>query len=333
MSQTASQAGAAGQPVAVILAAGKSTRMKSARPKVLHEICGRPMAEWVLDAVRGAGISRIVMVVGHGADEVRRQLAAQNDVAFVLQAEQKGTGHAVMMCREHLLGHAGPVLVLYGDMPLIRAESLRSLLADLSRERAVCVIGTASTPSNAGLGRIVRDASGQFEKIVEEKDATPQEQTIREINTGCYAFDGPSLLWALDRIRPNNKQNEYYLTDCPRLLKEGGKRVVAAERFDIVQALGVNTRVQLAEIERTIQRQTQERLMLAGVTIVEPGMTYIDPRAQIGNETIIYPFTTITGPAVIGENCRIGPHAIIQGPARLADGGVIAPFQTIGPEA
>jgi bifunctional UDP-N-acetylglucosamine pyrophosphorylase / glucosamine-1-phosphate N-acetyltransferase len=333
MSQSSGQAGAAGQPMAVILAAGKSTRMKSARPKVLHEICGRPMVEWVLDAVREAGISRIVIVVGHGADGVRRHFAGQDDVAFAMQAEQKGTGHAVMMCREHLLGHTGPVLVLYGDMPLIRADSLRSLLADLFHEQAVCVIGTASTPSNAGLGRIVRDASGQFKKIVEEKDATPQERAISEINTGCYSFDGPSLVWALDRIRPNNKQNEYYLTDCPRLLKEDGKRVVAAERFDIVQALGVNTQVQLAEVEQTIQKQTQERLMLAGVTIVEPSMTYVDPRARIGNETIIYPFTTITGPAVIGQNCRIGPHAVIRGPARLADGSVLAPFQTIGPEA
>lgn len=317
--------------MAVILAAGKSTRMKSARPKVMHEICGRPMVEWVLDAVRAAGVSQIVLVVGYGADEVRRLLASQHGVAYALQAEQKGTGHAVMMCREHLLGHSGPVLVLYGDMPLIRAETLRSLLDDLGSERAVCVIGTASTPSNAGLGRIVRDASGQFEKIVEEKDATAAERAICEINTGCYVFDGPSLLWALDRIRPNNKQNEYYLTDCPRLLKEDGQRVVAAQRFDMIEALGVNTRAQLAEIEQTIQRQTQESLMLAGVTIVDPEMTYIDPRAQIGNETIIYPFTAIMGSAVIGHDCRIGPHAIIRGAARLSDGSVIAPFQTVGP--
>jgi bifunctional UDP-N-acetylglucosamine pyrophosphorylase / glucosamine-1-phosphate N-acetyltransferase len=332
MSQTTKDAGAGGRPMAIVLAAGKSTRMKSTRPKVVHEICSRPMVEWVLDAIRSAGVGPIVTVVGYGADEVRRVLGSQKNVTFALQAEQKGTGHAVMMCRDHLARHSGPVLVLYGDMPLIRSESLRSLLDDLASERAACVIGTASTPSNAGLGRIVRDASGQFEKIVEEKDASLQELKICEINTGCYAFDGTSLVWALDRIQPNNKQNEYYLTDCPRLLKEDGKRVVAAQRFDMAEALGVNTRVQLAEVERTVQQRTCERLMLAGVTIVEPEMTYIDPRAEIGNETIIYPFTAITGPAVIGRDCRIGPHAVVRGAARLADQTVVGPFQAVGPE-
>lgn len=329
MTQAAVRTDLSGEAIAVVLAAGKSTRMKSALPKVAHEICGRPMIEYVLDAVRSAGVKRTLLVVGHGADTVRSLLADHADIDYALQAEQKGTGHAVMMCREQLAGHRGPVYVLYGDMPLLRSDSLRGLLNDLFENRAACVIGTAVTDANEGLGRIVRDNAGHFQRIVEQKDATAEERAIREINTGCYAFDGPALLWALDRIKPNNKQNEYYLTDCPALLKEAGNRVVAVPRFDIREALGVNTRVQLAEVERSIQNQTHEKLMLAGVTIVAPEMTYIDPRAQVEAETIIYPFTTITGPVIVGQNCRIGPHAVVHGPLRIPDNTIIPAFGAV----
>jgi bifunctional UDP-N-acetylglucosamine pyrophosphorylase / glucosamine-1-phosphate N-acetyltransferase len=317
------------EAVAVVLAAGKSTRMKSVLPKVAHEICGRPMVEYVLAAVREAGVKRTIMIVGHGADIVRSLLSKEPDVEFAVQSEQKGTGHAAMMAREHLLGHQGPVFVLNGDTPLLRRESLTGLIDDLTGNQASCVIGTAVTDANEGLGRIVRDQSREFVRIVEQKDANANERRIREINTGCYAFDGPSLLWALERIRPNNKQNEYYLTDCPTVLKEAGKRIVAAPRFDLVEALGVNTRVQLADVERSIQSRAQELLMLAGVTIVAPQMTYIDPRAQIGAETVIYPFTSITGAAVIGRNCRIGPHALIHGSVELADNTIIPAFGAV----
>jgi bifunctional UDP-N-acetylglucosamine pyrophosphorylase/glucosamine-1-phosphate N-acetyltransferase len=320
-----------GNAVAVVLAAGKSTRMKSLLPKVVHEICGRPMMEYVLAAVREAGVRRTILVVGHGADIVRGLLAGEKDIEYAVQSEQKGTGHAVMMCREHLAHHTGPIFVLAGDTPLLRSESLEGLLQDLSANRAACVIGTAVTEANEGLGRIVRDASGEFVRIVEQKDASPEERAITEINTGCYAFDGPSLLWALERIRPNNKQNEYYLTDCPTLLKEAGKRVVAARRFDFAEALGVNTRVQLAQVERAIQTRAQEALMLAGVTIVAPEMTYIDPRCEVGAETIIYPFTSITGAAVIGRNCRIGPHALVHGPVEVADNTIIPAYGAVSP--
>lgn len=317
------------ETVAVVLAAGKSTRMKSVLPKVAHEICGRPMVEYVLAAVREAGVKRTIMIVGHGADIVRSLLSAEPDVEFAVQTEQKGTGHAAMMAREHLLGHPGPVFVLNGDTPLLRSESLSGLLNDLTVNQASCVIGTALTDANEGLGRIVRDQAGDFVRIVEQKDANEDERKIREINTGCYAFDGPSLLWALERIRPNNMQNEYYLTDCPAILKESGKRVLAAARFDIVEAQGVNTRVQLADVERSIQARAQELLMLAGVTIVAPEMTYIDPLAQVGAETVIYPFTSITGAAVIGRNCRIGPHALVHGAVQIADNTIIPAFGAV----
>lgn len=237
------------QPAAIILAAGKSTRMNSDVPKVLLEVCGRPMIEYVLDAARTAGAGRIVVVVGYQAEQVERVLAGQKDVAFALQAEQLGTGHAVMTCETQLADHNGPVLILSGDMPLVRAASLEKLLEEQRRTQAACVIGTAETDANEGLGRIVRDADGEFVRIVEQKDATPQERAIREINTGCYVFDGPLLFAALSRLRPDNQQAEYYLTDCPAILKSDGRRVIAAPIFDAVEALGVNTPQQLAEVE------------------------------------------------------------------------------------
>lgn len=315
--------------MAVILAAGKSTRMKSALPKVLHQVCGRPMIEYVLDAARSANITRIVAIVGHRAELVRDELSRHPDIEFALQAEQKGTGHALMMCQEQLRSHHGPVLVLAGDTPLLKRESLAALLTTLQEQQATCVIGTAVTQANFGLGRIIRNAQGQFEKIVEEKDASAAEKQVQEINTGCYAFDSQSLLKSLDQIRPNNSQAEYYLTDCPRVMKESGGKVVALETFDMVEALGVNTREQLAEVTRTLQKAAMSRWMVNGTTIVVPEQTFIDPQVQIGADTVIEPFTHITGAVVIGDNCRIGPHAVIQGPVNLPAGTTVSPFQHI----
>ncbi len=243
------------EPVAIILAAGQSKRMKSELPKVIHQVDGRPMIDYVLDASRNAGARRIVVVVGYKADVVRQALSDQPDVEFALQAEQKGTGHAVMMCAENLVGHDGPVLVLAGDTPLLRSESLASLLKEQQKHDAVCVVGTAETEANKGLGRIVRDNDGDFLGIVEEKDATPQQRGIREINTGCFAFDGRSLFRALAKVRPENQQAEYYLTDCPAILRSEGERVIASRLFDIREAMGVNTPEQLQEVEQILQQR------------------------------------------------------------------------------
>lgn len=243
------------QSVAIVLAAGKGTRMKSDLPKVLHEVCGRPMVEYVLDAVREAGVHRTVVVVGHQAERVREALADRDDVAYAVQSEQKGTGHAVMMCADELADHRGPVLVLAGDTPLLTGRSLTALLEEQRRHEAACVIGTAETDANEGLGRVVRDEAGNFLKIVEQRDATPEERAIREINTGCYVFDGPSLFDALRRIEPNNVQGELYLTDCPGILRADGKTVIASCSLDIVEAMGVNTREQLAEVERVLRER------------------------------------------------------------------------------
>jgi bifunctional UDP-N-acetylglucosamine pyrophosphorylase/glucosamine-1-phosphate N-acetyltransferase len=315
--------------MAIILAAGKSTRMKSALPKVLHNVCGRPMIEYVLDAARSAGVTRIVAIVGHRAEMVQAELSKHADVEFALQAEQKGTGHAVMMCQEQLRSHHGPVLVLAGDTPLLKRESLTSLLKTQQEQGVACVIGTATTEANFGLGRIIRNSSGDFEKIVEEKDATDEEKRVREINTGCYAFDSQGLLASLTQIRPNNSQAEYYLTDCPRVLKDEGRNVVALEAFDMVEALGVNTREQLAQVTRTLQQAAMTRWMINGTTIVVPEQTFIDPRVQIGADTVIEPFSHISGAVVIGDNCRIGPHAVLEGPLKVASGTTVAPFQHV----
>lgn len=312
--------------MAILLAAGKSTRMKSALPKVLHPVCGRAMIEYVLDSARQAGVTRIVAVVGHQAEMVKQALSHHADVRFALQSEQLGTGHAVMMCRQHLAEHHGPVLLLAGDTPLLRRESLVSLLELQQERQAACVIGTAVTQSNQGLGRIVRDHQHHFVKIVEEKDATPEEKAITEINTGCYAFDSQQLLGALDKIRPENAQKEYYLTDCPRLMLEAGQTVAALNCFEPIESLGVNTRLQLAEVTRTIQDATLHRLMLHGVTIENPAQTQIDPQVEIEADTVIRPFTSITGPVKIGANCVIGPHAVLQGPLTVLPGTIIGPF-------
>ncbi|WP_013627203.1 NTP transferase domain-containing protein [Rubinisphaera brasiliensis] len=239
--------------VAIILAAGKSTRMKSETPKVLHEVCGKSMIDHVLDAVRGAGVEKIVVIVGHKADIVKAALEHHADVEFALQAEQKGTGHAVMMAEEALGQHEGSVLVLAGDTPLLRAESLKGLLDEQQQNNAACVVGTAVTENNAGLGRIVRDADGNFLRIVEHKDASPEELEIQEINTGCFAFDTQDLFSALKQLRPENQQAEYYLTDCAEILRNSGKPVRAANSLSIEEAMGVNTQEQLAEVAEVMK--------------------------------------------------------------------------------
>jgi bifunctional UDP-N-acetylglucosamine pyrophosphorylase/glucosamine-1-phosphate N-acetyltransferase len=311
-------------PVAVILAAGKSTRMKSEVPKVLHPVCGRLMIEYVLDAARAAGADRLIVVVGHKADLVRSSLAHHHDVVFAEQTEQKGTGHAVMMCEKHLAEHSGSVLILAGDTPLLQGSSLKALLDSQASQNAACVIGTADTCNNDGLGRVVRDSSGAFQCIVEQKDASPEQRKITEINTGCYAFNTPLLLSALKSVKPNNSQSEYYLTDCPRILMDQGHNVAATCSLTIEEALGVNTRVQLSEVSASIQKQIQTQLMLSGVTIEDPAQTHVDFGVSIGRDTVIRPFTVIDSNVTIGDDCTIGPFAHIRGPQTIASGTRIA---------
>ncbi len=231
------------------MAAGKGTRMKSELPKVLFPVCGRPMIDYVLDALEAAGIERSIVVVGYRADDVRRALAPRRGVAFALQAEQRGTGHAVMSAREQLAGHEGPVVVVAGDSPLMQSDSLRSLLAEFDRTRPACLLGTGTKEDPRGLGRIVRDGEGRFSGIVEEKDATDEQKRIREVNLSCYVFNIPDLLDALDWIRPDNAQGEYYLTDCPGTLLAAGRDVRALNVLKPCEALSINNRDDLAAAE------------------------------------------------------------------------------------
>jgi bifunctional UDP-N-acetylglucosamine pyrophosphorylase/glucosamine-1-phosphate N-acetyltransferase len=303
--------------VTVVLAAGEGTRMKTNRAKVLHELCGRPMIDYVLDAARAAGSRRIIVVVGHRADEVRAALSGHGDIEFVEQTEQRGTGHAVQMCSALLRSHDGPVLILTGDSPLVRGSSLLQLVETREQAQAACVLGTATVANPFGLGRIVRDAEARFQRIVEEKDASDDERAIREINPSYYVFRCVDLLDSLNKIRPNNKQKQLYLTDCPGVLLADGKKVLARNVLEEEEAYGVNSRDELARAFYILQRRIHQHWMNEGVTIADPRSTFIDSRVTIGQDTVILPFSYIQGPSEIGPHCRIGPFAHIRPGTRL----------------
>lgn len=245
------------EPLAIVLAAGQGTRMESELPKVLVPVCGRPMIRYVLDALRAAGIEGLLVVVGYRAELVRRELADEPGVVFVDQPAQLGTGHAVMMCRQHLAGHDGPVVILTGDSPLTQASSLRKLLGEFATTRPACILGTATKDNPIGMGRIVRDAAGCFAKIVEEKDATADERAIREVNMSTYLFDARQLLAALEQLNTENAQGEYYLTDCPGILKEAGQPVDALCTLQPCEALSINTLEELAAVEVEMEKQVR----------------------------------------------------------------------------
>ena len=310
-------------PVAVVLAAGKSTRMRSEIPKVLHPICGQLMIDYVLNATHAAGVKKTVVVVGHKADMVRQALSGRSDVVFAEQAEQLGTGHAVMMCEAELAGHNGSVLVLAGDTPLLRGSSLTGLLNHQKQNSAAGVVGTAETGNNEGLGRIVRDAQGRFSCIREHKDGSEDELKITEINTGCYVFNSRLLLESLRKLTPNNVQAEFYLTDCPRILMDDGHHVSASCSLTIEEAIGVNDRLQLAEVRRHIQRCILSEFMCSGVTIEDPLQTSIDHGVEIGQDTMIRPGTVINRGACIGAGCKLGPNVHITGTQVVPDGATV----------
>lgn len=239
--------------LAIVLAAGKGTRMQSELPKVLVPACGRPLIDYVLDALEATGFARSVVVVGYQADLVRQALAGREQVEFADQTEQLGTGHAVMMCQDALASHEGPVLILTGDSPLVQRESLAELLAEFQRTRPACLLGTLEKEDPTGLGRIVRDAAGNFEAIVEQRDATPEQLAIREVNMSTYLFDAEKLRWALQRLTSDNSQREYYITDAPGILKQAGEQVQALAVLRPCEALSVNTPADLAIVEAAMR--------------------------------------------------------------------------------
>ncbi|MEZ6134281.1 MAG: NTP transferase domain-containing protein [Pirellulaceae bacterium] len=237
------------EPIAVILAAGRGTRMKSELPKVLFPALGRPMIHWVIDALAQAGISRSIVVVGYRADDVKTELAERDGVEFALQAEQLGTGHAVEMCRSQLAGHTGPVFIVAGDSPLIQPASITKLLDAFSTGDYACLLGTLLKDDPTGLGRIVRGADRRFERIVEHKDATPEQLEIREVNMSTYLFDSKILLWALSKLENSNSQSEFYLTDCPEILRQAGHSVDAMPVLQPCESLSINTVDELKLVE------------------------------------------------------------------------------------
>jgi len=239
--------------MAVVMAAGKGTRMQSELPKVLVPVCGRPMIEYVLDSLAAGGVEQVVVVVGYRAEDVKSTLAGRPGIGFALQEPQQGTGHAVMMCREALADHEGPVVVLAGDSPMIRRQSIARLLDEYAQGRPACILGTGHKDDPKGLGRIVRDAEGKFAAIVEEKDATEAQRKLTEVNLSCYVFDCQSLLAALERLRPDNAQKEYYLTDCPRILLDMGREVRALDVLEPSESLSINNMEELAVVEAAMQ--------------------------------------------------------------------------------
>ena len=315
--------------VAIVLAAGRSSRMHTQLPKVLHEVCGRPMLEYVLDACREAGVSRICVVVGFGGEQVQQRYSGASDIVWVTQAEQLGTAHAVQCCREHLADFEGDTMILCGDGPLVRAETLRTLIEKHESERAAATLGTAVLDDPTGYGRIVRDAYGNLQGIVEHSDCTPEQRAIREINPSNYLFNNRLLFEALDRIEPNNVKGEYYLTDVLAVLIAGGHKVVAVTAVQPEEAVGVNSRGQLSVASKIMQRRVQEQLMDQGVTIVDPANTWIDARARVGQDTVIEPFTYIHGDVRIGQRCRIGPFAYVREGTTLQDDVVLGVFTEI----
>ena len=294
--------------VVLILAAGLGTRMKSARAKVLHELGGLPLITYVCRTAQSLGPEKIYVVVGHQASEVER--AVQTEVgdraAFVTQTEQRGTGDAVMAAQSQLENSDSLVLVLSGDVPLIRQATLEDFISQHRDSKAACSILSVRLENPTGYGRIVRDESDCFLRIVEQKDATPEEQTVKEINSGIYCFDARKLFAALKRVEPSNQQGEYYLTDVPQILLANGEKVNVHQHGNAREVSGINTRAELAEFENLMRRSTIRKLMVDdGVTFLDPSHAYVSAEAEVGRDCIIYPGVSIEGKSVIGEGCEI----------------------------
>jgi bifunctional UDP-N-acetylglucosamine pyrophosphorylase / glucosamine-1-phosphate N-acetyltransferase len=302
---------------AIILAAGKATRMKSDRVKVLHEICGRPMLSYVLDACRAVGVRKLFLVIGHDRERVMQTYQQDEDIAWVVQHEQKGTGHAVMVC-EPAMKQAGVlteddhVFVLGGDGPLIRGETLQALADKHTATQAAVTLATSMLENPAGYGRIVRDESGSVTGIVEHHDATPEQRAIREVNPTYWMFRTHDLFAALAHVKPNNKKGEYYLTDTLSILKSMGKRLEAVPSVPPEDVLSINTRSELADVARVMQRRIQRGHMDAGVTLVSPENTWIEFGAAIGQDTVVEPFTWIGAGAKIPAASRIPAGSILK---------------------
>jgi UDP-N-acetylglucosamine diphosphorylase/glucosamine-1-phosphate N-acetyltransferase len=331
--------------VAVILAAGKGTRMKSALPKVLHRVGGQPMLAHVLAAAKQAGAGRSVTVVGFGAAAVEKEIGPATE--FVTQTEQLGTGHAVMQARGALDAYDGTVMVLCGDTPLLTADLLSRLYAAHREAGATATVLTARMPDPVGYGRVIRDSAGTVARIVEHKDASAAELAVNEINTGIYCFEWRPLLAALNSLTCDNKQGEYYLTDVIGAFVARKAKVWAISADDERETLGINSRLQLAEAEKILRRRKLEELLASGVTIMDPDSTFIDTSVSVAADTVIYPFTWLEGTTSIGSGCAVGPstrltdvavgdhvtiHFSYAHECEIGSGAIIGPYVHLRPD-
>ncbi len=309
---------------AIVLAAGKGTRMCSDLPKVLHPVFGKPVLGYVLDTLAGAGIQKPYVVIGHKAELVRSFVKPYGAVT-VLQREQKGTGHAVMMAGAALKNAKGPVLVWPGDMPLVKAETLEQFMAAHKRSRAHVSVLSSEVAEPFGYGRIVRE-DGHFAAIREELDATPEERRIREVNTGIYLFDSKALLAALKKIGQNNQKGEYYLTDTIEILRRDGYCVEAFAFASAEEGQGINSRKDLAAVTQKINEREIAKHQERGVTFMAPEQTFVAPGVKIGRGTTVYPWCFIEAGVSIGMDCEVGPFAKLRRGTVIGDGSVVGSF-------
>ncbi len=313
--------------MAIIMAAGKGTRMKSKKSKLVQKIYGKEIVKRAVENAQRAGVNEIVAVVGYMKEEVMAVLG--DNVKYAYQEEMLGTGHAVMQAKEYLKGKKGKVLILNGDVPLIRPETLNKLLEKSIENKEYATLLTAIYDNPKGYGRIVRDEGGNISAIVEEKDTNDEQKEIKEINAGIYCFDIEELLSALDKITPNNAQGEYYLTDVIQIMNEKGLKTGAVIVEDNTEILGINDRIQLEMLTKILQMRINTEHMKKGVTIEDVNNTYIYDGVEIGMDTVIHPNTTIKSGVVIGEDCEIGPNAYIREGCKLANKVKIGSFVEI----
>lgn len=310
--------------IGIVLAAGKGTRMKTNKSKVVHKIYGKELVLRVVETAYKTGIKDVIAVVGHRKEEVEKVLG--DSVKYAYQEELLGTGHTVMQAIPYLKGKKGKVVVLYGDVPLIRPETIKKLINKSVKDREYATMLTAIYDNPTGYGRVIRDIGGNVKAVVEEKDATEEEKYITEINAGVYCFDIEELTLALEKLTPNNVQGEYYLTDVIKIMNEKGLKTGAIIVEDNTEILGVNDRAQLEMLTRILKIRINQEHMKNGVTIEDMDNTYIYDDVEIGIDTVIHPNTTIKSGVVIGENCEIGPNAYIREGCNLANNVKIGSF-------